>query len=268
MSIAGKKILVTRPMGQSATIARLLEERQAEVIHFPTIAIVPPMSWDDVDEAIDIYRTYHGVILTSVNAVRFFFNRAVERGLQPGLILQNSVYVVGAKSAEAAASYGIAAKRFPGVTTVKMLTEVLCAMPVAERRFLFPKGNLAGTEIADRLRARGATVDEVVVYETRAAGAPPPSPESASVPAVGIDPSRLRAMLKAHEIDAITFFSPSSVENFLALVPVDELGAAVIAAIGPTTADALATVSVPVHVVPREPSSEELVSALENYFSR
>jgi len=75
-------------------------------------------------------------------------------------------------------------------------------------------------------------------------------------------------MLRSGAIDAVTFFSPSSVEGFFAVVPRDALGSAVVAAIGPTTADALHTLSLQVHIVAAEPSSEELVAALERYFNQ
>jgi len=267
VSLAGKKILVTRPLDQSDAITRLLHERGAKAVYFPTIRILPPASWDECDEAIDIYRTYHAVILTSVNAVRQFYGRAVERGLNAGFMQKNTVYVVGSKTAEAVASFGIAASRIPGVTTVAMLSDALCAMPVRGKRFLFPKGSLAGSEIAGALRAQGAQVDEVVVYRTAAYGAD----EAGNVPAgtAGCaDTAEVCAMLRSGAIDAVTFFSPSSVEGFFAAVPRDALGSAVVAAIGPTTADALHTLSLQVHIVAAEPSSEELVAALERYFNQ
>ncbi len=243
-------------------MAQLLREREAEAVYFPTIRIVPPVSWDACDDAIDNYRTYDAVIMTSVNAVRYFFNRAIERGLQPGLLPKSKVYVVGAKTAEAVASFGIAAARFPGVTNVRTLAEALCATPVFRKRFLFPKGNLAGSDITVALRAYGACVDEVIVYETTvgAAGDPPGDPAV-------LDAAQVCTMLESGTIDAVTFFSPSSVENFFAAVPQDAVRTAVLAAIGTTTADALLTLSLAAPIVPEQPTSEDLVSVLEQYFT-
>ena len=261
MSLAGKHILITRPIDQAETITRLLREREAEAVYFPTIQIQPPKSWDECDDTIDTFRSYDAVIFTSVNAVRYFFNRAVERGLQPGLMPKCTVYVVGAKTADAVASYGIMASRFPGVTNSKMLAEALCALPVRNKRFLFPKGNLAGSEIAELLRAQKATVDEVVVYNTAAAQ------RDGAHESTELTAEAVCTRLRSRSIDAVTFFSPSSVDNFFAIMPQDAIGAAVIAAIGGTTAEALRALSVPVHIVPAHPTSEELVTALDRYFA-
>jgi uroporphyrinogen III methyltransferase / synthase len=264
LSLAGKKILITRPIEQSETMTRLLRERSAEAVYFPTIHIVPPASWDDCDEAIDNYRTYDALIFTSVNAVRYFFDRAFERGVSPGLTLRPKVYVVGAKTADAVAGYGITASRFPGVTTVLMLAAALCSTPVLGKRFLFPKGNLAASDITWALRAEGATVDEVIVYET-AAGRGDGTADASPTAAV-LDTTEVCAKLRSGEIAAVTFFSPSSVENFLTTVPCDAVESAVLAAIGPTTAEALRTHSLPVQIMPAQPTSEELVAALDSYF--
>ena len=260
MSLAGKKILITRPIEQAAAMGQSLRERNADPVYFSTIRIVPPASWDACDEAIDNYRTYHGVIITSVNAAKYFFNRAVERGLQPGLLPNSKVYVVGAKTAEAVASYGIAAARFPGVNNVHLLAEALCALPVLRKRFLFPKGNLAGSEITIALRVYGASVDEVTVYETAAGTGNVPHD-----PAV-VDAAQVYAMLRSGTIDAIAFYSTSSVENFFAAVPPDAVHSTALAAIGSTTADALRTLALSVPIVPEQPTTEDLVSALEQYF--
>jgi uroporphyrinogen III methyltransferase/synthase len=261
VSLGGKKILITRPIDQSETMTRLLRERSAEAVYFPTIHCVPPASWEDCDDAIDNYRTYDALIITSANAARFFFSRAFDRGLSAGLTLRTTVYAVGAKTADAVAGYGITASRFPGVTTVKMLADALCATQVKGKRFLFPKGNLAGSEITETLRAEGATVDEVIVYETVAGHADGPAPSSAEVDTAGVC-----AMLRAGEIAAVTFFSPSSVDNFIHAVPAEALGRAALAAIGPTTAEALRAHSLPVKIMPAQPSAEDLVAALDAYF--
>ena len=48
------------------------------MIEFPTIEIVPPLSWEELDRAIDRLPSYDWVIFTSVNGVGFFLE-ALER---------------------------------------------------------------------------------------------------------------------------------------------------------------------------------------------
>ncbi|MBQ7814406.1 MAG: uroporphyrinogen-III C-methyltransferase, partial [Thermoguttaceae bacterium] len=50
--LSGKTVLVTRPREQAAELRSLLEERGAAVLVQPSIAILPPETWADVDAAL------------------------------------------------------------------------------------------------------------------------------------------------------------------------------------------------------------------------
>lgn len=49
-SLVGKKILITRARKQSGEFATQLKKLGAEVIEFPTIEIVPPLRWKELDQ--------------------------------------------------------------------------------------------------------------------------------------------------------------------------------------------------------------------------
>ena len=71
--------------------------------------------------------------------------------------------------------------------------------------------------------------------------------------------------LEAGAIDALTFTSPSTVRNFLAMLRPAAREAAMalpVAAIGPTTAEALGDAGFPPPIVPEVPGSAALVAAL------
>ena len=76
----GKRILVTRAQEQARELSALLAEQGAEPVECPTIRLVPPESWRELDEAIAELRRYHWVIFTSVNGVRPFMERLRQRG--------------------------------------------------------------------------------------------------------------------------------------------------------------------------------------------
>ena len=63
-SLAGKKILITRTREQSGDFATRLKKLGAEVIEFPTIEIVPPIRWSELDQAIDQLKLYDWVLFT------------------------------------------------------------------------------------------------------------------------------------------------------------------------------------------------------------
>ncbi len=77
--LAGKKVLITRARNQSIEFASSLKTLGAEVIEFPTIDILPPLSWKGLDQAIQKINAYDWLIFTSVNGVRFFSERLKEK---------------------------------------------------------------------------------------------------------------------------------------------------------------------------------------------
>jgi uroporphyrinogen III methyltransferase/synthase len=251
--LRGKTILVTRAREQAAEFIKLLEQLGASVIVFPTIHIVPPQSWTACDKAIENIKGYDAVILTSVNAAERFFARMLQVGgsaLQ--IAAEKRVYAVGEKTRHAAEKYNIPVAMMPEVYDAKHLAIALSRSDVAGQRFLFPKGSLAGDAVSFALREHGANVDEVIVYETVQ-----PSRE---------DSGMIEQKLRDKEIDVITFFSPSSVSNFLAMIPRELVNDRIIAVIGNTTAASAKNVSLPVHIVAEHATSANLVASIVRYY--
>ena len=50
--LTGHKVVVTRAADQAGGFADMLRDAGAEVVEFPTIETVPPVSWDELDKAI------------------------------------------------------------------------------------------------------------------------------------------------------------------------------------------------------------------------
>ena len=125
----------------------------------------------------------------------------------------------------------------------------------AGSRVLLPRSEQARETLPEGLRGRGCVVDAVAAYRNIA-------PD--------IDAAKLRRQLAASELQVLTFTSPSTVENFCALL--DDAARAgaercVIAAIGRVTADALRSKGLAPDVVPETPGAESLVAALVETFA-
>ncbi|HLP16436.1 MAG TPA: uroporphyrinogen-III synthase [Bacteroidota bacterium] len=254
MPLEGKTVVVTRPKHQAGAFADLLQTRGAHVLFFPAIEITPPVDWSPVDEAIETIRGYDALVFTSSNAARYFFERARDRGLTSVALGKKVVYALGAKTAEAVAFYGMRAVRFPGVGNANELGSAIVNSGVRHRRYLLPKGRLAGTTVRDTLVQNGQAADEIVVYET----VMPRADET----------REMRQALESSRVDVVTFFSPSSVENYFTLVGDIPLGdKTVFAAIGKTTAEALRAIGKRAEIVAGHPKAEELVAAIERYFA-
>lgn len=251
--LRGKTILVTRTAEQASEFIKLLEQLGASTVLFPTIEIVPPRSWEACDGAIANLGSYDSIVLASVNAVENFFSRVrlADNGASR-LIAEKTVYAVGEKTKIAVERWNIPVAALPSIYDAKHLAISLARIDVRGKRFLIPKGNLAGNVIALALQEHGATVDEVIVYET--------------VQPSNAETDKIRTLLMKKEIDIITFFSPSSLSNFMAMISLELLEDKTIAVIGQTTASAAKNVSLPVHIMAEHATSANLVASIIRYY--
>src|SRR5205807_8327272 len=81
LPIKGKRILVTRTREQASVLSERLRTLGATPIEFPTIRIVPPQSWEPLDNALrklytmDSVSYYRWLIFTSANGVNICMER-------------------------------------------------------------------------------------------------------------------------------------------------------------------------------------------------
>ena len=67
--LEGRRVLVTRRKEQSSTLVERLEAQGATVLAVPAIEVAPPEDTRPLDEALKGVQRFHGLILTSPNAV-------------------------------------------------------------------------------------------------------------------------------------------------------------------------------------------------------
>ena len=115
---------------------------------------------------------------------------------------------------------------------------------VAGRRFVLPRAKKGREELPQALRAAGAVIDPVVLYETH--------------PIEGLAPLR-----DFEAEDWITFASPSAVRAFIGANP-PPIHARV-ACIGPVTQEEAIRHGMRVHAVPDTPSAERLGQAIADF---
>jgi uroporphyrinogen III methyltransferase/synthase len=253
LPLAGKTILVTRATKQAEEFCEILRDYGATVLVLPTIEIIPPASWEECDRAILSIDQYAGIILTSSNAAESFLRRAMLLNKPAHDALRNvEVFAVGVGTRNSIDGFGVNPKVFSAVTNSAQLADALVKHRVKENRYLFPKGDLTKKVIPDVLRSHGATVDEVIVYRTIA----PRDFHNQSV----------HEMLKNGKIDLLTFFSPSSIQNFVELMPARLISLITTAVIGTTTAAEAKHFGLQVHIVPDQPTSKNLADAIVGYY--
>jgi uroporphyrinogen-III synthase len=253
--LEGKRIVVTRAVGQSRELLARLEKMGAVVLLFPAVSFSEPADTADLDRAILSLSEFDWILFTSANAVRFFAGRCRKLGVEPS---QEGAYLcaaVGPATASAVAAEGFSvdhvAQEFIGTALAHELSPSL-----AGKKIILPRSERARRDLPDALKAVGAKVTEIVAYHTGKMGA--------------IDPVVMRAVREA-QVDVISFFSPSAIENMrgeLGEEVLVRLGAkAALAAVGPVTAAALRGAGLPVAIEAPLATAESMAVAIANYFS-
>ena len=188
------------------------ESRGAFIICLPTIEIVDPDSWDECDAKIWKLAEYDSVCFTSKNAVEKFVQRI--RLIRPqalNTLATRNLYAVGEKTKSTLEANGFSVQPIPQKHSAENLAQSFYGQNISEKHFLFPKSNIARDVLPKELRSLGAIVDEIATYKTVI-----PEPENLE---------HIRALLTNRKIDIVTFFSPSSVSNFVEMIGVDTMAA-------------------------------------------
>jgi uroporphyrinogen III methyltransferase/synthase len=187
--LLGVTVAVTRARAQASALVARLRALGATVIEAPAIRIVP------LDGPVPELRRYDLVCLTSPNGVRLLFERLLDAGLDARALAGARVAAIGPGTAAALRERGVIADVVPDRFVAEALAEALAEVPV--RRALIARAAEARDVLLDALRARGAEVDVLALYETVA------EPLSAA---------QLEAVARA---DYVTFTSSSTVRFFL-----------------------------------------------------
>ena len=256
-SLFGRRILVTRAADQIGGFARMLEERGAQVVECPTIRLVPPEQWDEIDSAINRLADMDWLILTSANAVRFFFERLGKLGKDSRTLARCQVCVVGPKTAEAVLARGILPDLLPEEFTAEGVVAAFGGYDLQGKRVLFPKADRARDLIPPALEQMGAVVSAPVLYRNLL-------PEAL--------PDEARDALEQGRLDAVTFSASSTVSNLALLVGGPQrlqqlLKDVAVISIGPVTSRTCRELGLTVAVEPPEATLDSMVCALEGHYS-
>jgi uroporphyrinogen III methyltransferase/synthase len=254
LTLAGKTILVTRSKEASTEFRIALESRGASVFCLATIEIKDPDSWEACDNALWKLAEYDSVCFTSKNAVEKFIQRS--RLLRPqalNTLGTRNIYAVGEKTKSTLEASGFSVQPVPRKHSAEELAHSFYGDTIKGRRFLFPKSNIARDVLPSELRTLGAAVDEVIVYKTVI-------PESENL-------EHIRVLLTESKITVVTFFSPSSVRNFVEMLGMEILENVKIAVIGSTTAEAVKETGLGVAIIAHPSTAEGLMESIEKHFS-
>jgi uroporphyrinogen III methyltransferase/synthase len=220
----GKTVAVTRAREQASGLATRLRELGAEVVETPVIRVVP------LDARLDPFKfasppdeeaAWDLVCFTSPNGVRLFFERLADARRDARALHGVVTAAIGPATARALRAHGVIADVLPDRAVAESLVEALDGW--LPERVLIARAKVARDVLPDALRARGAEVDVLELYETVA------------------EPLSAEQLDAVRAADYVTFTSASTVRNLLSALGGDAttLAGARLASIGPVTSDAL-----------------------------
>ena len=255
LSLAGRRIVVTRARDQAGELVQALLALGAEVIQAPTIRIEPLEDTSALRAALADISRYDWVIFTSQNTVRVVTERLAEWGLDSTLFARVPVAAIGPATAEALARAAVRVALVPERYVAEAVVSALTRLESMQgKRVLLPRALEARDALPEGLRAAGAIVDVIPVYRA--------APESG-------DGAALASELAAGRVDAVTFTASSTVQRFSELVGRDAVtsGRFTTAVIGPITAATARSLGIKRIVEADEYTIPGLVAALVQHFS-
>lgn len=253
----GKRILVTRTRQQASALTQLLRREGAIAVELATLELAPVASDAELEAMTRQLEggAYTWCIFTSTNAVEAVFAYLDRSERDVRAFGSSRLAALGSATAAALRRRGLRADLIAGDFSSDGLIDALRGANLAGARILLPRSTGGSPALVSGLRALGAVVDEVPLYEPR----PPASTDSAAL-----------AQLRRGEIDIVTFASSSSVRNLASLLNNDlaALSRTTIACIGPVTAATARELGLDVAVQPSEHTIPALVEALKEYVAR
>jgi len=265
----GKRIIVTRARNQSSELVEIFENLGAEVIESPTIKIVPPENYDELDNAIkkilnsqlptpclpigmaNSQLPYDWVIFTSVNGVSYFLDRLRRLGSDVRDLKGIKLAAIGPATAKELKNLGLNVDYTPPDYRAESIIDGLKDKIDKNTKILIPRAKVAREILPEKLREFGARVDVATAYQTI------------------VDDScadKIKEMLEKKEVDIVTFTSSSTVKNFVKVLGEMDVKKALenvtIASIGPITSNTAKELGLKVDISAKEYTIKGLVEAI------
>ncbi len=231
-----KKIVVTRPVERSESLAKIIRENNGQPIIVPTLELQLIKS----EELLNISNSiedYDWIVFTSPAGVKSFFNVYTKE------TIPSKIAVIGVKTEEVLQQYGLSPDLIPNDFTAEGLLESFSSIDLKEKKIALPRTLSARDVLPKGLEKLGAEVSVAEAY-------------TSSIPQ---DRSKIIELMEDvlnNQIDIITFTSPLTVHNLLQVIKeekpekydefINQLRSnVIIASIGPITGKALKQYNLP-----------------------
>ena len=233
-----KKVLITT--NRYKEFEKFLDKNEYQIIPFPTIKTIP------LEFEIESVHNYDFILFTSVNAVKFFFDK-----VKPEELKDKKIIAVGEKTAQKLKELGfdnvLIPEEFRAEGILKLIEENWNEFK--NKSILIPRAKKGRELLSEHFKDKNIKIDVLPIYET----------------IINIPENRKEVgkMLKNKKIETVIFTSPSTFENFLKIFDKQLLKNVKIAVIGKTTQNAIEKEGLKVDFVPKKFSFEELAKLIQ-----
>jgi uroporphyrinogen-III synthase len=255
--LAGKRVVVTRALEQSQSLAEALRDAGAQPVLLPLVAFAPPDNPTELDACLKNSTRFDWVFFTSQNALRAVQQRCAALELSLNNVFAGvKIAVVGPATAEAVTTVGLPVNFISRIHTGVALAEELSG-ETQRRRVFLPRSDRANPHLIEVLNLHGWQITAVAAYKTI-----PPSSNS----------SDTQESLLRGDTDAILFFSPSAVHHLRDLLGAqrfrDLSRQSIFVAIGPVSENALKAEGVDRILRAADTTVAAAVATLSEYFTK
>ncbi|MHB1651937.1 MAG: uroporphyrinogen-III C-methyltransferase [Desulfitobacteriaceae bacterium] len=202
----GQRIVVTRARHQASILSQAIENLGGEPWEFPTIEIVPPSKPERLTEALKNLGRFQWIIFTSANGVEAFFKELGRLDKDIRDIGSAEVVAIGPATQAALEKHNLRVSFVPEEYRAEKIIEGLTNRVLSGQSVLLARAEEARDILPESLKTLGADVWDVPAYKTVTGGA---------------NREELQEQLREKMIQAITFTSSSTVQNFCRLLEGD-----------------------------------------------
>ncbi|MEM7151251.1 MAG: uroporphyrinogen-III C-methyltransferase [Myxococcota bacterium] len=257
----GRRVVVTRSAEQSAGLVLALSSHGADAVVFPCLGVAPPEDPQALDAAVRSLGDHDGLMLSSPNGVRAWFDAMDAADLDARALAGTTVAVIGSGTAAACRTRGVIADLVPGRARAEGLVDLLRERELLGSRWLHVRADEGRALIGEAIEAAGGQYRLVTGYRTI-------RPEV---------PRRMLNSLNAVEaggegFDAVTFASGKAARHFMQTlgeglgdeVAKQRVAAAKVVCRGPVTTAAVEAMGLRVDATADATTDDAVVDALRS----
>lgn len=249
--LTGKRVLVTRSADQIRPICNLLRKHGAEPIPIPTIAFEPfddRPGWNKFHQLTDKGGWF---IFQSEEGVKHFIRQLLDNGFDLRALGNFKIATQRAGAAQALEHFGIKADYFPAKFSRRLLIEELATLPgFSGSTAIVVGGDNPDETFLKSLASIGSHADWLITYKT----------------IIKDWASHQKTRIIEEPPDFITFTSRLTVQGFVQTLGLDAAlkvtEFARVAAIGPSTAEMVTRLDLPLDLVAAEYTVEGLIETM------